>query len=379
MPQPQINGIFSHYVAPQDIIDIVNKLKPKTSSGLDEISTKLMKATIRQIIDPLTHIINTSLQSGIVPDKMKIAKVVPIYKSSDRSLLKNYRPISLLPAFSKLLERTMYNQLMTYLKINNILYTHQYGFRPSHSTIPPIIHLLNHCGDASCKPSPEYTLATLCDLSKAFDVIDHNILLSKLHIYGIRGTVNDWFRSYLSNRLQLVDINGNQSSTVPIRCGVPQGSILGPLLYLIYVNDIGNSCQSNILSFADDTTLYTSHSNIYQLFSIANEHLENVFDWFCSNRLSLNASKTKYLVISPPHMKPDLTDQSISINGVKLERIGNDCREKSTKFLGIHLDENLTWKYHIAHVKKKISMALFSIKQVKRVFPTYCLRTLYIV
>ena len=221
---------------------------------------------------------------------MKIAKVVPIYKSSDQSILKNYRPISLLPAFSKILEKAMYIQLMAFLKTNTILYKHQYGFRPNHSTIHPIIHLLNHCAEAASKSSPEFTIAALCDLSKAFDVINHDIVLNKLFRYGIRGTANDWFKSYLSSRSQFVEIDGNISSSLPICCGVPQGSILEPLLYLNFVNDIGKSCQCNILSFADDTTLYVSHSNINTLFSIANEQLNNLFAWFCANKLCLNES-----------------------------------------------------------------------------------------
>ena len=150
MAQPLRNSIFIQYVAPQDIIDIVNKIKHKSNSGQDEIPTTLNKATITHIINPITHI-NQSLQTGIVPEKMKIAKGVPIFKSSNQSLLKNYRPISLLSAFSKVLERAMYNQLMTFLKTNNILYKHQYGFHPNHSTIHPIIHLLNHCGEATSK------------------------------------------------------------------------------------------------------------------------------------------------------------------------------------------------------------------------------------
>jgi retron-type reverse transcriptase len=186
---------------------------------------------------------------------MKIAKVIPIYKASDPSLLKNYRPISLLPAFSKLLEKIMYDKLMSFLVSKNILYKHQYGFRSKHSTIHPILHFLNHCADANNKPQSEFTLAVLCDLSKAFDVIDHKILLHKLEAYGIRGIPNKWIENYLSNRQQYVQFENSKSSCQPINCGVPQGSILGPLLYLIYVNDIKNSCTSNILSFADDTTI----------------------------------------------------------------------------------------------------------------------------
>ena len=150
------------------------------------------------------------------------------------------------------------------MKTNNILYKHQYGFRSNHSTIHPIIHLLNHCAEAASKSSPEYTLAVLCDLSKAFDVINHKILLNKLHRYGIRGTAYNWFRSYLSNRRQFVEIDGTRSSTVALCCGVPQGSILGPLLYFIYVNDIGKSCQGNILSFADDTIIFNCQCTFRQ-------------------------------------------------------------------------------------------------------------------
>ena len=151
---------------------------------------------------------------------------------------------------------------MTFLTNKAVLYKYQHGFRPKHTTIHPIIHLLNHCASSISKTDPEFTLAVLCDLSKAFDVIDHDILLGKLHNYGIRGLANEWFRNYLSERQQFVEIDGEKSQMALIQIGVPQGSILGPLLYLIYVNDICNSCQGNILSFADDTTLYTSHSNL---------------------------------------------------------------------------------------------------------------------
>jgi hypothetical protein len=219
--------------------------------------------------------------------------------------------------------------------------------------------LLNHCAEAASKSDPEYTIAALCDLSKAFDVINHEISLNKLHRYGTRGTVSDWFKSYLSNRMQFVEIDGNVSSSLPIRCGGPQGSTLGTLLYLIYVNDIGKSCQCNILSFADDTTLYVSHSNIDELFAIANEQLNNLFTWFCANKLCLNESKTKYIVIRPSHMRPDLKELNITINGTQLDRIGNDCKEKSSKFLGIHIDENLTWKYRNNQINQSFVGSIF--------------------
>ena len=250
---------------------------------------------------------------------------------------------------------------MNFFTSNSILYNHQYGFRPKHSTTHRIIHLLNHCASSSSKSDPELTLAVLCDLSKAFDVIDHTILLKKMEKYGIRGIANDRFRNYLSDRMQFVEINGIQSQKVPIKIGVPQGSILGPLLYLIYVNDIGNSCAGNVLSFADDTTLYTSHSKLSMLFANANTHINELYDWFCAHRLSLNANKTKYSVIRPKHSRHDISHYSVHIGNTTLTRIGNDCTEKSTKFLGMHLDENLSWKYHINEINKKnIKVIIFS-------------------
>ena len=271
----------------------------------------------------------------------------------------------------------MFNKVSQFLNLSNLFYKHQYGFRASHSTIHPIIHLLNHCAESTNHSNPEYTLAIFCDLSKAFDVISHDILLSKLNSYGIRGIANQWFNSYLSNRYQYVEIDGHKSAYSEINCGVPQGSILGPLLYLIYVNDIGFSCNGKILSFADDTTIVVSDSNIDQLYNRANLLINNLFEWFCSNRLSLNANKTKYIVIRPTSLRGDLSKKDIFIVNTKLSRIGNDCDEKSAKFLGILFDEHLTWKKHLSHINKKISWALFSIKQVKNVLPKQCLRTLY--
>ena len=299
MSVPVSQSMFLEPVSELTVIETSKKLKSKSSSGHDEISTNLLKETIDIVIKPITHIVNKSFDAGIVPSNLKIAKVVPIFKANDDSLLKNYRPVSLLPAFSKLLEKLMYDKLLSFLNSKNILYKHQYGFRSKHSTIHPVIHLLNEWAMAANKNDPEFTLTILCDLSKAFDVIDHKILLHKLHQYGIRGIVNKWFENYLKDRTQFVNFDDNNSTKRHILCGVPQGSILGPLLYLIYVNDIAKACDSNIFSFADDTTMVLSHSNLQTLFANANAHMNELYMWFCANKLSLNAGKTKYIVIRP--------------------------------------------------------------------------------
>ena len=224
----------------------------------------------------------------------------------------------------------MHNKLVSFLTTNNTLYEHQYGFRSKHSTVHPIIHLLNKCAMATNANEPEYTLAVLCDLSKAFDVIDHKILLHKLRQYGIRGVVIKWFESYLKDRNQFVNFENNDSDKRNILCGVPQGSILGPLLYLIYVNDIFMACDSTILSYADDTTMVSSHPDLKQLYLNANSLVDKLYTRFCANKLSLNAGKTKYIVIRPKHKKCNLDHLILSINGIPLQRIGEGCSETST-------------------------------------------------
>jgi len=215
---------------------------------------------------------------GMVPEKMKIAKVVPIYKSKDQNQLNSYCPISLLLVFSKLLEKTMYNITSKFLNKHNLFYKHQYGFRQKHSTIHPIIQYLNHIVEVNNKTSPEFSMAVFLDLSKAFDTISHNILLQKLSKLGIRGVANDWYRSYLSNRKQYVEVHGTSSDYKCIKYGVPQGSNLGPLLFLIYVNDISKATSANIISFADDTTLYLSDQNLVSLYEKGNQRLKELHE-----------------------------------------------------------------------------------------------------
>jgi hypothetical protein len=371
MPHHNVKSIFLDPVHPMDVINVTRKLKPKTSSGSDGVSTKLLIKTIDEIVNPITHIINISLQTGIFPNELKCAKVIPIHKSGDPSILNNYRPISLLSSFSKLLERIMYNKMMKFLTTNDILYKHQYGFRPKHSTIHPVIHLLNHCAEANNTIPSKYTLATFCDLSKAFDTISHRILLHKLNIYGIRGVANKWIESYLHNRSQFVEINSHKSPNLPIKCGVPQGSILGPLLFLIYINDISNSTNGNILSFADDTTIFLSDFDPVQLFIRANACISDIFDWFCANKLSLNTRKTNYMLIQPSKKKYDFSNLNISVNGNMLSR------ENCCKFLGIYIDESLSWRKHSKYINSKISRSLFAMKQAKVFLPKESLRTLY--
>ena len=253
----------------------------------------IVKKSFHLIQDAIKHTFNLSLQQGIFPKMMKIAKVLPVYKSGDETNPSNYRPISILPCFSKILERIMYNRLFSYLKENEILYKKKFGFEARNSTDHAIIHLVDEILQAFNEN--KYTLGVFIDLSKAFDTVDHQILLSKLENYGIEKQNLKWFQDYLSSRYQYIEYDLKQTELSEITCGVPQGSILGPLLFLIYINDLHSFSKiiKSIL-FADDTNLFFSHSNVKTLFKTVNEELVKIDEWFKANKLSLNIDKTQY-------------------------------------------------------------------------------------
>jgi hypothetical protein len=246
-----------HPVSDEDVKRFIGKIKPKSSSGHDNITSKLLLQMSPTIHPILKVIINQSLATGIVPKNMKIAKVIPVYKgkNSDIHNFGNYRPISLLPAFSKVLEKVVHSQLYTYLNVNRLLNDNQYGFRPFHSTEYAAIHLVDRLNESLRNKNIPF--AVFIDLSKAFDTLDHDILTKKLEYYGIAGTEITWFKNYLGDRKQYVKYNNVTSPFAKIKTGVPQGSVLGPLLFLIYINDISEATKAlDDVLFADDTSLY---------------------------------------------------------------------------------------------------------------------------
>ena len=238
-----------------------NTLKRNKAPCFDDVHVKIIKSVYNYIKIPLKRIFENSIQTGIFPEKMKIAKITPIFKSGQEELLTNYRPISVLPCFSKILERIMYNRLYTYLTENNLLFEKQFGFRSGHSTKHALVELIDKIHDVFNKNS--YTLGKFIDLSLAFDTVDHEILLKKLYLYCVLGNSLKWFDSYLSNRKQYIEYCKISTDLLDIKCGIPQGSILGPLLFIIYVNNLYKvSTLLEPVMFADNTNLFLSHKNI---------------------------------------------------------------------------------------------------------------------
>ena len=280
-------------VSEVEVFLLLESIDCKKSFGYDKIHPLLLSSAALEIFRPVTYIINLTLKQGIFPDSLKITKVIPIFKQGSRSSCGNYRPISVLSALSKIFERCILNQLIFYCLTENILVSNQYGFRSGYSTTDCLVDLLDEITKAL--DEEKYAVTIFLDLSKAFDTVNHSILLSKLDLYGIRGNENQWFRSYLSNRKQKVFVNGVESNFLLVNSGVPQGSILGPFLFLIYINDFEKATNYfSLRLFADDTSLTATGKDLDVLLQRINFELPTIHEWLCSNRLTLNLSKTKY-------------------------------------------------------------------------------------
>ena len=368
MNNPNNKSIFLFPTDESEVKSILIDLKPN-SSGWDDLPGRIFRDNSGALMKPLIHVINLSLSKGVFPSELKIAKVIPLFKGNEKNLLKNYRPISLLPVLSKIFEKIMYKRLSSFIDINQLLYKLQFGFRKKHSTNTALIILMDKITSELEKGN--FVLGVFLDYSKAFDCVNHAILLQKLHYYGIRGIALEWFRSYLSSRKQFVMFNGIKSVYKDVQCGVPQGSVLGPILFLLYINDIVN--VSDVLFpilFADDSNVFISGNNIDTIIQSMNAELEKLMVWLSINKLSLNIGKTNYMIFSPPRKKP-LATNPVIIRGTEIKQISE------TKFLGVVVDDKLSWKNHINYISRKISRGIGIILKARKFLPKSYLLSLY--
>ena len=364
------HSLLLHDITPEDVIETCKKFTSKTSSDANGFKQNIVLHDIDIIAPVMAHLVNVSQATGVFPENGKIARVIPVYKNKgSKQLYENYRPISLLPIMSKIIERLIYNKLFDFLVRYDILFNSQYGFRSGHNTAHATMDFIKDIEDTI--EQNEYAVGVFCDLSKAFDTLNHNILLTKLDHYGIRGTALQWFTSYLNGRKQYVEWHGHKSQAAAIETGVPQGSILGPLLFLIYINDLPSSTKFKTVIYADDTNLLIKGPEIKALIADLNKELEKVNDYFKANQLKLNAKKTKIVCFQKKKCNFNADEVQVVLNGERLEF------EDSARFLGLTIDSNLNWDKHCKNVANTISRNNSIINRAKKVLPPKSLKLLY--
>ena len=350
------------------VLALLRKLNKTKATGLDKIPARLLKDCSDLIATSLCSIFNQSIISGIFPEEWKSAKVTPLFKNGQRSDPNNYRPISVTPIVAKVFERIIYDQLYDYLTANNLISSCQSGFRSLHSTVTALLEASDNWALNIDKGN--VNAVVFLDLKKAFDTVDHNILLSKLEIYGISGTTHEWFKSYLHNRTQRCSVNGFLSDATSLTCGIPQGTILGPLLFIIYINDLPN-CLANAVPrmYADDTHLTFASNSNENIECKLNQDLTSVSDWLGANRLTLNKSKTEFMLIgSWQRLRTFDNSPKLVLNDFPIKQVPN------TKSLGVFVDEHLTWNAHIVNISKKIASGIGALKRCRSFIPIKTLR-----
>lgn len=384
IPSPSLPTFSPHslvllHTTEMEIDTIITNLKTDSAKGYDDIPTKLIKLAKHALIPPLTTLCNLCIDTGVFPKVFKKSLIHPIFKEGDRHSVNNYRPISVLPILSKILEKILNKRLVEFLEEKTILSDNQFGFRKDRSTEDAVNNLVNYI--TSYTDQRKKCLTIFLDLKKAFDTVSIPILLDKMERLGIRGL--NIFRDYLTNRTQRVKIGDQVSNDIPITFGIPQGSILGPSLFLMYINDL---CQLNmtngkIFCFADDTALSFYGDTWEDTYKHAEVGIQQVSNWLKYNLLSLNLNKTKYMAFSISKSSEPPIDFKLTVHSCNNNPPFCNClqiqRTSSMKYLGVVLDDKLSWKGHIDMVTSRVRKLIWVFKRLRHVCCTHTLNLVY--
>ena len=369
------NNIFEMPVITTEFVKSeIDKLGVKKGTGYDHLSARLLKyvCKIPLLIQTLVYILNLSLETCIFPDAWKIGRVQPIYKSGDKSSPNNYRPITILPVISKVIEKAIHSELMSFLTRNSILCPNQFGFRPNHSCETALLCMIDEW--SRNVDDKEMNGLIFLDLRRAFDTVNHQLLLRKLSKYGCSVGSLSWFDSYLSHRKQYVSVENNKSTIKDINIGLPQGSILGPLLFVLFINDLPQSIPNgSVFMYADDTTISVSGSTKFEIETQLNDVMKLTYEWLIRNKLILNIDKTKVMLLGSRqriNLMPD-KDLHVNVNDRPIACVNE------YKCLGVIIDSYLDFRSHTYKVAKEVKQKLGILRRLKTSFSVQQLSQIY--